>query len=263
MSTSLFLNLPREIRDMIYGLLLAPTGYILPRAHYPTGDDNDCGTWELVPAGRPVLEQNIPVTVLQHAVMDMVISDALAEIRIRKNPVPLSLLQVCKQVSEEAKEVLYKENIMIIDISSKFTSRFRFNLTPTPSKHVRHVWISFPSVPSRPWLLREALETLYEWEGLESITINLTSGGEGLLDLVKSWVFEEILKIFRNIWAGEKFPKWQNMRRTLDLRVWRLPHPGTVDLEEAISSLHDAFGGELRVDNRLCYKDGKVILRPI
>jgi hypothetical protein len=74
-------------------------------------------------------------------------------------------------------------------------------------------------------------------------------------------LFHKYLDILRDSW-GRYDGQWPGVERKLELRMASLPEGRSNQPREMVKELHNAFGGELWIDGRLCYKRGKEILQP-
>jgi hypothetical protein len=116
---------------------------------------------------------------------------------------------------------------------------------------------------------------------LQTVTLNVVAGVDemmALIDLrtfgeplssasgefnpnVARKLFGEYLKVLRNSW-GKYDGQWAGVKRKLELRVEYLRKQYIGDPKEMVKAMHSAFEGELWIDSRLCYKDGRKVLEP-
>lgn len=181
----------------------------------------------------------------------------------RRTKLPaVSLLRVCKKVSEEASSILYSENTYTFGISINFTNLQRmglhcFPLTlevwPTNTYHEwlrkLHIGISFTSGPptdfKAPYFLLndiKAMRKAYEdcWDGLE-ITYELSQGTTHLLTFTMAWLkfrcFEPIAHPHCTVKTGDNIP--QLVRWCLE-RTLKARDPQEHLHQEQLSALREA-----------------------
>ncbi|KAN0089389.1 hypothetical protein V8E51_019649 [Hyaloscypha variabilis] len=249
-------DLPREIRAEIYSYVLAPTGRITPKRS-ATGATL-CSVPPLFPNGE----------------------------------INLNLLQTCRQIYQESKDVLWKDNILCFlprrSISDpKEDVVFLYNDSPF-ARHARTVEIRFspsdfdlakvvtfvqPLGVSDPGELREVR---FKISGMGTMTMfgesvsmiwqramrrrrypHLKFGGFNPMSLFG------ILALAGN----EENGHLRHLRRRLDIelgirlssnkarRSWFSVHKPE-DCEETLQEFHRALGGDLYMDGVLCYRDG-------
>lgn len=255
MQPNFILRFPREIRDKIYIYALSsPTGYVLPTQRF-----DDLKHFALLPFKPP---------------------NCIYPGRIR-----LSLLQTCKQINHEAKDVLvFKHNTWVFSI---YDLPWAIGgLDVKISHRMQHVWLSY-NLTNRSGLedTFKSLEILSGWAqeagNLRTVTLGVVAGMQDMHELMElrlfgepedlpngefnpdvgKKLFGEYLTVLRDSW-GKHDAQWAGITKRLELRVNRLNDSHVYEPREMVKEMHDAFGGELWVDGRLCYKDGKEILQP-
>jgi hypothetical protein len=153
------------------------------------------------------------------------------------------------------------------------------------SHRVRNIWVGV-DLAHRPSLenTARALEVLSGWAeragNLRTVTLNVISKKEDmheLMDLrlfgesditltgefnpnVGKKLFNEYLTLLRKSW-GKYDGQWAGVDRKLELNVGHLNEHFPGQPGEMVKEMHDAFGGELWIDGRLCYKDGTEVLQ--
>jgi hypothetical protein len=242
MPRNLLLDLPREIREQIYiYTLFSPTGILCP--------------------DRPPNTANL----FAFQIFESPYYDSY------NLTLSLSLLQTCKQINAEAKDVIYKHNAFAVQ---------NFDELPQLSRHVEHIFLSI-ELEYREDLenTAEALDVLSRRENLTTLTLFTCKGFcemNSLMELrlfgerpIFRWgevnphagekLFDEYLTVLRNSW-GKYDGQWAGVARKLFLQVESV-NPGPGDAKKVVEDMHDAFKGELWIDDRLCYKDGQEVLQ--
>jgi hypothetical protein len=251
MSRNFILSLPREVRDQIYIYALSsPTGYL-----HAAVRTQDLKHFALLPFELP----NI----------------------IHPGRIRLSLLQTCKQVYQEAKDIVYEQNTLIVLNPYQLLRQYR-ELDTDLSHRVRNIWLGV-DLAHRVSLkdTARALEVLSRWaeqaRNLRTVTLNVISKKEDMHELMDLRLFgepdtthtrggfrdlfKEYLTVLRNSW-GKYDEQWAGVKRKLELYIGHLNERSLGQPGEMVKELHDSFGGELYIDGRLCYKDGTEVLQP-
>jgi hypothetical protein len=233
MPRNLLLDLPREIREQIYIYTLSsPTGIL-----YPDRPPNTANRFAFQIFESPYCDSyNLTLS--------------------------LSLLQTCKQINAEAKDVIYKHNAFAVQ---------NFDELPQLSRHVKHISLSI-GLEYREDLenTAEALDVLSRRENLTTLTLFTCKGFCEMNSLMElTWgevnphagekVFDKYLTVLRNSW-GKYDEQWAAVKRKLFLQVESV-NTGPGDAKKVVEDMHDAFKGELWIDDRLCYKDGQEVLQ--
>lgn len=255
MSCNSILSLPRKVRDKIYIYALSSaTGYL-----YLSIRTQDLKHFALVPFEPP---------------------NNLRGARIRP-----SLLQTCKQIYHEAKDVIYTHNTWALLDIGDLPTRFR-ELDVGLSRRLRHIWLGV-GIKHRDSLKDAArgLEILSGWArpvgNLQTVTLSVVAGRDDMHDLMElralengrllqagiqiqaGWAgkFQKYLSVLRNSW-GKYDGQWAGVSRKLDFMIGYLKEGFICEPWEMVKEMHDAFGGELWIDGRLCYMDGIEVLQP-
>lgn len=243
-------DLPLEIRDQIYSYsLTSPTGYVIPKA--VLCGDRSC---RIMGTKLNAVERHFE-PFQWWSCLDSA----------------FPMLRASKQIYLEANEHIYKRNTFII-----FNFMDQKVVHQRLCVHVRYIWIYTEMFLVDQCLqsvkdTAQALRTIYEWvvhhQRLQTLTLNITSSPLGFSGMVETFEmdrerFDEQLGVLRNSW-GDSFPQWKGVQRKLELCTGRWARE---DREECnpypvVRALHAAFGGELWINDRLCYKDGDEIVR--
>jgi hypothetical protein len=199
--------------------------------------------------------------------------------------IQMSLLQTCKQIYQEAKDVVYEQNTLALLGPDQLLYEFR-ELDKAISHRVRNIWLAV-NLADRSQLksTARALEVLSIWAqqsgSLRNVTLCVSSGNTAMHDLmdlrlfgesettftgefnqnVGAKLFQQYLKVLRNSW-GKYDGQWAGVKRRLELRIGYLKDLAIYHPKELVEELHKAFGGELWIDGRPCYKDGIEIVQP-
>lgn len=78
---------------------------------------------------------------------------------------------------------------------------------------------------------------------------------------VGEWLFDEYLTVLRSSW-GQDDGQWRGVTRKLELFVDHFRDTDIGDPRPVVEAMHAAFMGELWIDRRLCYRDGREVMRP-
>lgn len=292
MRTSTFLHLPREIRDHIYKhVLRSPTGYI----QYVVAIHSVLKVF-------PLLYGSLDLAKLLNGANGLIcrrVSNLhrFAVVGLGEPNLNLSLLQTCRQIYEEAKDLVWEQNTYTF-LDYEYSEAIKGRL----GQRVRHVWTRSgfeiirgynqpPSIDVQ--LLSDTLDLFRQWavrEGqLETVTVVAAEGKFPLMDLLTMasdmpLLLEESLAVLRddcNKWEAiqpvtkkDVHPQAQEQptstkhfvtrRLKLDIELDNnidkrdLP-PHTLQVLEA---LHKAYGGEFWINKRLCFKDGEMVSVP-
>lgn len=249
-------DLPREIRAQIYAYVLAPTGRISIK-RTPTRTT-------LLP--YPSLFPNAEIS--------------------------LSLLQTCRQIYEESKEVLWNDNILCFlwrrSIWDPKEDAALVHSDSHLSRHVRTVELRFTPSPFDLAKVVTFLQPLGEWESGDLREVRFTISGMGTMTMfgeLVSVIWRRALRrrtrpnvelpnfdsstLFHilGLAGNEEKGYLRHVRRRLNIelgirlssnkarRDWFEVHR-PADCEETLKELHQCLGGELYMDGVLCYKDG-------
>jgi hypothetical protein len=249
-------DLPREIRAQIYAYVLAPTGRIsIKRTRSRT-----------TLLSYPSLFPNAEIS--------------------------LSLLQTCRQIYEESKEVLWNDNILcFLWRRSIWDPKEDAALVRSDchlSRHVRTVELRFTPSPFDLAKVVTFLQPLGEWESGVLREVRFTISGMGTMTMfgeLVSVIWRRALRrrtrpnielpnfdsstLFHilGLAGNEERGYLRHLRRRLNIelgirlssnkarRDWfEVHHPA--DCEETLKELNRCLGGELYMDGALCYKDG-------
>jgi hypothetical protein len=115
-----------------------------------------------------------------------------------------------------------------------------------------------------------ALSTIHSWVAqggpLRTLTLSLCTGQQEFCAFAHDFYsdrsrFEKCLATLYSSWHGKQ-QDWGAVRRRIEISVgsWILKAVEH-DPNAILAAFHDSFGGDLWVDERLCYRDGKEILR--
>ena len=249
MSSKFLDDLPQEIRTQIFSYVLAPTGRIIIKQ-----------------TSRTPTIHSYPA----------LFTDA---------KVSLSLLQTCRQIYEEAKDVLWTDNILCFHLSKSIGGPedgavFLRNNSHL-SRNVRIIDLRFTPGPFDLANLDKFFQLLAEWKLGVLREVWFTISGMGIMSMFGEAVWEQALKgrtrpniglistLFDTLGlAGNKERGYlRHIRRRLNIelgirhssskarREWFGVHP-PADCEETLMVLHQCFGGDLYMDGVLCYKEG-------
>lgn len=142
-------------------------------------------------------------------------------------------------------------------------------------RRVQHIWIDQHRSDIEKGRMRntaEALSTIHDWvlhgEGpLRTLTISVCGSQSHFNDLVHDFFFDrsrfdEVAKMLYNSWHGKQ-GDWGGVRRKIEAWAgnWSVMDGAEYDPNIVLAALHEYFGGDLWVNERLCYRDGKEILR--
>jgi hypothetical protein len=197
--------------------------------------------------------------------------------------VDFPLLRSCKQINLEAKDIVYKYNTWAIPIIGDLSWRY---LDEVLGHRVRHVWLK-ANFLSRNGLDHtgkslELLSRLSEQAGnLQTVTLNVVVGIDEMMTLIDlkfygeplksatgrfnpcagEMLLDEYLTVLRNS-RGKYDGQWAGVKRKLELLVEELRDEDNSNPGKMVEEMHDAFTGELWIDNRLCYSDRREVFRP-
>ncbi|KAE9365334.1 hypothetical protein N431DRAFT_430843 [Stipitochalara longipes BDJ] len=248
--------LPREIRAQIYAYVLAPTGHITPKRS-PTGATL-CSVPPLFPNGE----------------------------------INLSLLQTCRQIYQESKDVLWKDNILcFLPRRSIFDPKEDVAFVHSDCAFARYVRIvELRFTPSHFDLAKVItfIQPLGSWGTGSLREVRFKISGMGTMTMFGesvSMIWQRAMRRRRyphlkfggfnptslfGIFAlagNEEHGHLRHLRRRLDIelgirlsspkarREWFSVHKPE-DCEETLQELHRSLGGDLCMDGVLCYKDG-------
>lgn len=204
---------------------------------------------------------------------------------IRGGLIALPLLQTCRLINSEARDVVYEHNTWAIPYIGDLLWKFR-ELDAGLSHRVRHIWLKV-DFTHRPGLrdTAKSLDVLSRWVqqagNLQTVTLNAVAGTEEMMEVIDlrtfgeplysamgrfnpragEKLFDEYLRVLRDSWA-EDHSRWAGVKRKLELRVEYVRQGYIGDPREMVKEMHDAFKGELWIDGKLCYKDGEEVLQP-
>ena len=244
------LDLPRELRNRIYIYALSsPAGYLFPEIHSPENSLKK----SRVTFNSTHQEHGPPFNQWY-----------------RDPSIALPLLQVCKQIHSEAKDYVYLRNTFVIPDFKDY-----HEIHAWLGQRVQHIWID------RHWLSVQrgemchtagALSTIHSWVAqggpLRTLTLSLCGSQSELWELVDDFYsnrlqFDEFISMLYSSWHGKQ-QDWGVVRRRMELWVdsWSVLQDTVVDDPNAmLAALHDSFGGEVWVNEHLCYRNGKELLR--
>jgi hypothetical protein len=247
MSSKFLDDLPREIRTQIFSYVLAPTGRIIIKR-----------------------TSGIPTKAIIHSYPALFPG---AEIS-------LSLLQTCRQIYDEAKGVLWSDNILCLPFSKSIwdaeveDAMFLRNY-PYLSRNVRILELRLTPDSIDSVKVDRFLQQLGEWKSVVLREVWFTMSGMGTMSMFGETVWRYILHIRLDAplpdilsLAGNKETGYlRHMCRRLNIelgirhtsnearRVWfENHHPA--DCEDTLKDLHQCLGGDVYIDGALCYKDG-------
>lgn len=193
----------------------------------------------------------------------------------------LDLTRTCKQIYEETKGLFYKRNSLILWSPSAVILYYSLHQKRYLDL-IQNMWLRI-DITRRLDGLPKALACLSQTAKsgmLKTLTINLAGDAVELDDMLNShldneqWsiiygttsahayvsLFQQFLEIIKRGFAGVE---WGNVQRKVHItaestdRVLIEHKPNTM-----VYQLHEAFGGELWVADRLCYKNGEELVRP-
>lgn len=249
-------DLPGEIRAQIYSYVLAPTGCITPKR---TSTGATLWSW-------PSLFPNEEVN--------------------------LSLLQTCRQIHEESKDVLWSDNILCFpprrSIFDPEEDAVFVRSDSYFSRHVRTVELRFTPSPFDLAKVATFLQPLGAWDSGVLREVRFTISGMGTMTMfgeLVSVIWQRAMRRRRypnmkpggfdsaslfnilRLAGNEETGHLRHLRRRLNIqlgirlssnkarREWFSVHKPE-DCEETLRELHQSLGGELYMDGVLCYKDG-------
>ena len=265
MGRACLLELPRELRHQIYvEVLSSPTGYLIPS----------------------------PLTSLYSLEKQRFLLqpfDTLSYSTSNHGRILLNIILTCKQIHQEARDIVFETNTWAISTTRRVLFGWQFKgLDINLGCRMRHVCLDI-CLSDRSFLenTTEALRVLSKWahEGgnLKTMTLyvirdykemmrvlNIRAFGEPLEPFHNGYLdpnaghklYHEYLAVFRKSW-GQFDTQWAGARRKLDLRMGHIiTEPCVGDPSAMVKEMHDAFGGELWFNGKLCYENGKEILQP-
>lgn len=254
MSSKFLDDLPRDIRTQIYSYVLAPTGRIIIKgtSRIPTK-----ATIHSYPALFPNAE------------------------------ISLSLLQTCRQIYEEAKDVLWIDNILCLPVSKSIggveaeDAMFRHN-NPYLSRNIRILELQFAPLSFDSVKVDRIIQQLGEWKSVALREVWFTISSMGTMSMFGVVVWRYILIMqgrtphvglnatlpdTLSLAGNKETGHLRHLRRRLNIelgirhisnkarREWfEVHHPA--DCEETLKDLHQCLGGDVYIDGALCYKDG-------
>lgn len=187
----------------------------------------------------------------------------------------LPLLQTSKAIYQETRGIFYQVNTFCFHSQEDFARRFKQLDTPSLSMPIKHVWIGVNIALESlgPSGLPETADVLSTWQKkagtLRTITLYMIdySLGFGLKKLVERyresgpWL-QRLINIFRDF-QFQSEGLWEGVTMRLEFNVDDHRDATLInDARDLFKCLHDALGGELWVADKLCYKDGAMIVRP-
>lgn len=242
------LDLPRELRNRIYSYALSsPAGFLFPEIHSPENSlKKSRVTFDSVHQ-----EHGPPFNWW-----------------CRDPSIALPLLQVCKQIYSEAKDYVYRCNTFVI-VDFKDYHEIHVWL----GQRVQHIWIDrhWSDVERREMCHTPgALSTIHSWVAqggpLRTLTLSLCVSQSEFYGFVDDFYsnrlrFEECIGTLYSSWHGKQ-QDWGAVRRRMELWVgnWSVLEAVEYDPNAMLAALHDSFGGDVWVNECLCYRDGKEVL---
>lgn len=256
-------KLPFDIRNQIWINVLSQTGYVkvVPERHFRSeklcifevsnnSSPNEATAWDF------------------HGTID------------------LSLLRTCIQIYEETQEMFWRYNTLVLyPMRRGFISQYS-DMLEEELGSVMHVRFEIDFCSIDQWNTEQTFRMLGIWarEGnLKTLEVCPTQGLLNFLEIVDAkaggtddgprMVFQEYIWILRKArsyldcvdrkisintgWQGEFLG--MGKQKTRYGSTYRSSFQVILDTLEEI---HDAFGGELRQDGKLCYKDGIQVGQP-
>lgn len=260
MASKFLKDLPREIRTQIYAYVLAPTGRITIKRVYTKA--------AILP--YPSVSPFVP----------------------EDGALNLSLLQTCRQIHQESKDVLWNDNILcFLWRRSIWDPKEDFEFLRSDShlsRHARTVELRFTPSPFDLAKVVTFLQPLGEWNSGNLREVRFTISGMGTMTMfgeLVSMIWRRALRRRRTpnaelgsfdssslfhilrLAGNEKSGYLRHLHRRLNIelgiklssnkarREWFEVHR-PADCEETLNELHRCLGGELFMDGVLCYKNG-------
>lgn len=211
--------------------------------------------------------------------------------------IDLSLFRTCRQIYEEAKDQVWKQNTFAF-LGDEYSQEVKRRL----GQRLAHVWtrsdfgiVHAYNNPStvNVQLLSGTLELFRQWavrEGqLETVTVVVAEGKHPVLELLAMAsdmpvFFEECLAVLRDDcgkWKAlqlasdsgarsqgqkQRTSKKRYVARRLELEIELGKGDDRIELPphtlRVLEALHNAYGGEFWINKRLCFKDGKMASVP-
>ena len=185
----------------------------------------------------------------------------------------LSLLRTCKQIHRECKDIIWQHNQLGLREPTQLFRKFK---DLARNKHIRHIrqvklHLELLDRDELEWM-RDSLKPLADWSymgRLESITLvtmwEKPTGIEEFKEVLNLRKYGESLdgRLYResNTWTrmtvNTGWPRFTHWGKQRWLKQMLLDPSG---ISELLKEIHDTFGGELYVDECLCFKNHKQVV---
>ena len=267
MAKRLFLTLPREIRDVIYLLALtSPTGFVTAEpTMVPIDDEKTAEDWnhlKICPVAPPCL---------------MLIEDG--HFSTDWTRILPSLLRTCKQIYSETKHLFLVNDAFYIP-EVKFPWDYFMGYLITLGNRMQHLCLRATLFDNSAPENLAALNAIAAWAKdtgkLKTFTLFPEAFNKDKIDHYDClcfddpevrtrdnhyyWAYLDMLRRNRDQYRDH----WVGVTKRIELEEFNpRDYQHVHDPMAFVVNLHDAFGGELWVGGRLCYRDGEQIERPM
>lgn len=272
------LQLPLEIRDQIYTFVLSPTGYVcLKESKASTTNRTSLKRcFEILPALPSQTRYRKPET-KNDGTTNLNLDMNNTETRHAR--IDLSLLRVCKQISEECGDAFWQNNTCYLSTSWANHRNLYLCWPEVTRSRIQHTILrfdiydynkvyrfecpEFDTIPMlKDWARNNSLKSVELCIIDDSLLpiLNLLNSNHDFYLRYLGWLKqgrEQLSRVQRKISAYDeaRFSPSRKHLRSLFARCEL--HPLDIFLK-----INEAFGGELWVNGELCYKDGKMIKTP-
>jgi len=247
------LTLPAEIRNIIFGMILVNCSGRVTLHRGEPKNPGQCASLKV-----RTLEESQPGDP-EHVT----------------NEISLAFLGACKQIHMDCKDLLWTRHTFVFrDMDLLRVNSHQASFFQLPYRHIRHLEVNSDLLVGFMGLIMELLaKWVLQGAALRTFTVKVFLSRRprnlpylsGSMVLHQLKVMGQLLEINTANSEGCKLALQKLDRKlfiTTKLEDYLRPvYRGGVDFEKVVQEMHQAFGGELWIGEKLCWKDGEQVAR--